>query len=666
MEAVRWGLIVIMITGILTKSASLSFASDNFKHPAYWGGTGLMEIPTARVIDDWDVRAGVGQSHPYRYYFGTLGFLPGLELNGRITEFLGFKATGAKWAGYGNDKDKAVDIKYQILNESRPLPAIAIGAQDIQGTRLFNSEYITFSRQIYPFDLTVGYGRGRLKGLFYGAEFKASDSVSFLIEKNPIKYEKDIKRVVERAKSEINIGTRIRISKGLVLNLSYQRGEKLGALLSYTFGLGKPMLPWKPDYPFTGPVDRRSLREVIPSDPAERIERYLLRQGFANVKVKLTDKEIFVEYENTRYLSEAKALGRVLRTVVSQAPKDIENIHAITKVRNIPTIATSAKPQEIIDFFNNKITTEEFKDVIKVSTEIPEIKDFPLAATELKRGSFERLTKGAWPGLQTYWNDPSGFFKYRLTMDAWSTVNLWDGADIFGIVRLPVSNTISTNQPPISKDPVRSDIVDYIGRENLRLDAVVLNQLIRFGDRTLARGSFGYLENEYAGISGEILHLLGEGRFAVGAEVTSVKKRDPVDTFRLKDTSYSTATLNTLYRIPGLDLTAAARAGRFLAGDDGVRFDIARTKRGVTVGFWYSVTDMKDYVGGKRYHDKGFSITIPANMFFDHDSKKKYTYALSPWTRDTGQLVSQWRTLGSYMFNLYPADIKGRLDEMKD
>ena len=86
---------------ILPSFHLLCHASDEpFLGPANWGGTGLMEIPTARVIKENTFRLGAAEVYPYRYYYGALGILPGLEIDGRVTEIVGVKAfetTSYRW-----------------------------------------------------------------------------------------------------------------------------------------------------------------------------------------------------------------------------------------------------------------------------------------------------------------------------------------------------------------------------------------------------------------------------------------------------------------------------------------------------------------------------------------------------------------------------------------
>jgi hypothetical protein len=157
-------LLCLMLWGLAPAARCL--ASDKpFNNASNWQGTGLMEIPTARVLDDGEIRAGFVDAYPFRWYGGAMGVLPGLEADIRLTELLNQPVDQPGFEDYGNFKDKALDIKYQILPESRLLPAIAIGLQDIQGTELYKSQYLAISRQIFPFDLTIGVGTDRLKGI---------------------------------------------------------------------------------------------------------------------------------------------------------------------------------------------------------------------------------------------------------------------------------------------------------------------------------------------------------------------------------------------------------------------------------------------------------------------------------------------------------------------
>ncbi len=83
-------------------------------------------------------------------------------MDGRVTEIIGVPGfpTDSN-SSYGNDKDKAMDMKLQVLRETKYLPALSLGIMDPQGTRKYPSQYLVASKQLYPFDFTVGFGNGR-------------------------------------------------------------------------------------------------------------------------------------------------------------------------------------------------------------------------------------------------------------------------------------------------------------------------------------------------------------------------------------------------------------------------------------------------------------------------------------------------------------------------
>ena len=146
-----------------------------------------MEIPTARVLDDGVIRIGAAQALPFRWYGGGMGIFPGLELTGRLTDLTNVPV---QFTGQSTYRDKAFDIKYQVIPESKWLPAVALGYNDFYGTQLFEAKYIVLNRQIFPFDFTLGYGDGRLKGPFGGIEVALHPRLHFMVEYSPIDYER--------------------------------------------------------------------------------------------------------------------------------------------------------------------------------------------------------------------------------------------------------------------------------------------------------------------------------------------------------------------------------------------------------------------------------------------------------------------------------------------
>ncbi len=671
--------ILLFLLGLQACLSAQALSWDRpFDNPANWGGTGLMEIPTARVLDDGVLRIGAAQALPYRWITVAMGIFPGLEFSGRFTELTNIE-TGMK--GYGSYKDKAFDIKYQLLPESRRFPAVAVGLHDFHGTKLFPAEYLVLNRQVFPFDFTIGLGRKRLGGgpslpflrslgLFGGVELALNPRLQLMVEYNPIEYEKD-RRAAGRAVPEgaswpVNIGMRLKLLPGVELGISYQRGDTLGFMGHLQFLLGKPILPQRPDPPLPPPVRRRppmgeGLREVV-----DKVHSAMHGAGFKDVSVYASGTELTVEFENSRYLYEQKAVGRVLRIMLFYSPANIRKLTAIVKRRHMAILSISVSPSHFRKYILGKVPEEIFSrllDVRSASGERMEDRE-ELIASKADQGIAYRV--GIKPDFETYLNDPSGVFKCRPGMKPWAIASPWKGAAVFARYDIPFYSDIRSSNP-VEPNAVRSDSWLYSDRD-YSFDRLLMDQAFRLPHRTFARISVGYLERMYAGTQGEVLTFLWDGNLAMGVEADWARKREPGAQFALKDFEAHSILGSLYWKIPDIGVTLHARYGRFLAGDRGWLFEVSRQyDTGVTFGFWYSFTDTDGLSGyNKGYHDKGVFLSLPARMFLARDSRERYYYALSPWTRDVAATVFRWQPLYDLASGLMPAEFRKGFHTLRD
>ena len=141
-----------------------SFASTgDQKYSQYsYGGIGLVQTPTARFSNDGEFGFGVSTEEPWNRLYGRVQFFPWMEAVIRYTEGEhqaynpGSKQT---W------KDKGIDLKFRVLDETELRPEIAIGFIDLGGTGAYSSEYIVASKSFNNIDLSLGLGWGRLGGV---------------------------------------------------------------------------------------------------------------------------------------------------------------------------------------------------------------------------------------------------------------------------------------------------------------------------------------------------------------------------------------------------------------------------------------------------------------------------------------------------------------------
>jgi hypothetical protein len=463
----------------------------------------------------------------------------------------------------------------------------------------------------------------------------------------------------------VNFGLRYKLLPMIDLGVSYQRGDTLGVSLNFQTQLGKPILPQRADPAPLVDVDRRPFGQRNTKEVVEKIHAAIHEAGFADVSVFADGGNLTAEFANSRYLSNQKAVGRVLRILLLHAPSDTKKLVAIVEKRGMPILKVSVKPSVFEAYLMGEVPEDIFERLVEVETtkEGPDTSD---PAIVYAGGKDSLYSYGVKPEFQPYLNDPSGFFKFIVGIMPWSTLNLWEGGEAFARFEVPFySNISSTNDPP--PDTVREDSWKYLGRQYTFTNLLV-DQAVQFTDRTFGRVSFGYLEYMYAGASGEVLHFLGDGSVALGFMADWTRKREPGSTMALEDLNFYDVLANAYFRVPKVDVTLQVQYGRFMAGDVGWLFTGSREyDTGITIGGWWSLTDTSDLQGySQGYDSKGVFITLPARIFLSHDSPVTYNYSLAPWTRDAAQTPYHWRTLFDIAGDLMPGRFKAKLRDLKE
>jgi hypothetical protein len=126
-----------------------------------WGQYGLIEDPNARLGRDGDFHFNYTHVSPYDRYGIDATVLPWFEFGFHYTS-INDRAYSTSTAFSGNQKykDRSVAVKVRLVEEGALWPDIAVGATDIAGTGLFESQYLVASRRYYNIDFTAGIGWG--------------------------------------------------------------------------------------------------------------------------------------------------------------------------------------------------------------------------------------------------------------------------------------------------------------------------------------------------------------------------------------------------------------------------------------------------------------------------------------------------------------------------
>ena len=656
------------------------FSHPLYADPNYWGESGLIRVPNGRIIPENDFCLTYSQAFPYRAVVVTFGLFPFAEVYGGFTEGRDYSMilSGPEWEGYGNYKDKSVGFKLLLFNEHKWFPSLSYGIKDPYGTKVFFSEYLAASKEIGPFDFTIGYGTKmlseitlpdktiqELEGLFGGLEWKVIPKLSLIAEYDPTEKFGYTQIGVDK---HFNYGIRWKPFRWLNLDYTRQRDEEDGFRLSFNYPFGTPIRTQKPDYPFYGPVDHNflitSLLENGISPRLSRIKDFLTKEGFDNAKVTVSSdlKQLQIEYENYQYLSQVKALGRVLRVAVIQSPEEVERIHVIIKGNAIPMVEVSLNPKDYTLFLNGKISSIEMLARTRISSDTPY---FGGAFAE-ETGEIS-VDKNKIPPyyfgfslieMEHYINDMSGFYKTRIGPTVTLGKDFGNGLSTETYFKFPLYSNISSSTPPISDEPVRSDIIKYLEYTDPVMENLIVNKYWKTGEKNYWRLTGGYLEFQFAGLTAEYLTLYKGGRIGVGSEITWAQKRQPQEIFDLEDFTSLTAFLNGYLFIPELDSVFEVNVGRFLAGDEGAKFQITKEVRGGYIYLWYTKTDTSGFTGpNSGYSDSGVGFALPLRVFKNKDRQGYYNFAFSPWTRDVGQKVSQMYSLYDFISEYTPSHI---------
>src|SRR3989339_255321 len=657
--------------------SSFCLAGDEpFIYPSNSGGTGLMEIPTARIMRENTFRIGYSQIKPYRYYYGAISPFEGLEIDGGITEVMGvpgFPGSSSE-SQYGNYKDKVLGFKIKIIPEGKYIPAVALGIRDPQGTRLYSSQYIVASKQIYPFDFTLGFGNGRfgIKPLpslgeririemfqdtkqwlldsqfFWGVQFAPSEKYALMVEYSPIQYHKHTsdpaqpKYFREPVPSNYNFGFRWMPSKWFEIDLSYQRGNQIGVNLSLPFEIGRPMVPIY-DHPYKEPLDAKPLTWD------KRMRLALFYSDFSDFRIYRIDRSLTIDVQNNKYFYEISALMALLRAIAPMIPEDIEDVTIIFKENGIPMFSFHTTQFDIKELMQGRLTRSEFFKISKFETENLRI------AEGVRDVKSEGFFLGYRPNVSLFLNDPSGFWKGSIGILGWAGYVPWNGASLVaGAALFPFTNVSSSSQP--LSIPVRSDITLYMEKK-LIFDKFFFQQIHRFSPDIFIRGTAGILEMQYAGLDSEIAKPFFGGRLLLGVGGSAVKKRDPDNPLLLKKNDakelYTTLFVNSRLNFPKSGAAIEVKYGHFLAGDRGTRITISKDINGVQLYAWYSITDTSIFndSSNRGYHDKGIGVRVPMRFFFGKETRMTYEQHVSPWTRDVAQDISHFTPLFDFIGN---------------
>lgn len=677
--------------------------------PSLSGQTGLISMPDARLAPDGTWRTGYAYLKPYPAVWSSLSLMPWLEGSFRFSRIMYVQAFPGRpdAVGYGDYKDKTFDLKLRVFPERGPWPQLALGVQDIEGTGLFSAVYGVASKKLGDFDLTLGYGRKRIDGVFGGLRWQPASlgNWSVVAEVDANDYRNDHYAAQSGAAE---------YKKSAALGVEY-RSHWWGAKAFTAHGeaginawVSVPLQEtnWVPKFDEPAPytkINPRPTEAQWQADAAHqaRLQKALRAQYFRDIDISYDNGRLSATLTNIRIASMPRAVGRAARTMLSFAPLEVRELRITWLEGPLPLATYSFVHVPTLQrYFNGMTTRQELAQTVAIDYARPgqanedADRDAALAAfaeplptgivvdreiPQLFGFRGENVAGGRFrirPSLSTVFNDPSGVLKYDLSALATWDRRLAPRTEFLSEAKLTlVENVSDVTQPSNSLLPhVRTDIAEYNRATNFKLIRALFNQYYHPAPRLYARASAGIYEEMYAGAGGQLLYLPRDGGWSADLAVDALRQRDFEGWFGFRDYDTVTAIASLNYRMAH-GVTGTLRAGRFLARDEGVRVEVKRRfASGFEVGAWYTVTNGNDTTSPgspeSPYYDKGIYMQMALNAMLTRDTRVTANMSLAPWTRDVGQLVVSPADLARMMeksvVQMHTRDALVRFGDMED
>lgn len=675
----------LLLVASFSAIAIVSFASQRLHDdPVLYsqmnhGGVGLLQTPTSRTMREGDLTIGYKDNDQYRFWTASLQLFPWMETTVRYTDFRNLLySADPNFSGDQTAKDKGIDVKFTLLDESKYIPQVGLGFRDFGGTGFFESEFISASKRFGDFDVHLGIGFGYLgsagtvsnpfcdvsesfciRDEFDGPEIDEGGQIEFqdffngkasviggVEYQSPweplritVEYEGNNYRN-ERAgplvqDSRWNFGLNYRYND-FDFSLSYERGNTFGFGVNYVFNLhDAKQVKVKPKV--------TQLKDRMPDISKEEVDSVSLlskvsQSGILLSSVRLEDDKYIVYGTRNRYRSHDEALERIGREMAAHLPDAVKTYHIVETTAGMPVVETVIDAEQFIKIANFETLEDDLSVTYRRQEPSQEIVD--------KYSAPEGI--GFYGDVSTFWTqsfgNPEAFYMYQgglfasggygfgsnISLNSTVRINLLDNFDKFNF-------SVDQSDSPVPR--VRTFVREYVQKSDVSVDTLFVHWMDKISDNLYVQAYGGYLETMYGGVGAEIFHQALDSNVGFGLDLNYVKQRSFENDYAFRDYEAFTGHASVYWKPPfWKDVQLTINAGQFLAKDLGVNFEFARRfDSGVVVGAYATLTEISAQDYGEGSFTKGFYISIPFDLFSLTSSKSRGRIPWVPIARDGGQ-----------------------------
>lgn len=647
-----------------------------------YGTPGLIDMPTAQPLPDGQVALTLNYLGDIDRNTFAFQLAPRLYGTFRYSVNRDFFQSTSQVSSI-NLYDRSFDIQYQLAFETSRSPAIAIGLRDFGGTGVLSGEYVVATKSIGDrFTFTGGLGWGRLAqrggfsnplgliadrfdtrpsgnsggittgqldfgqwfrgdaALFGGIEYQATERLSIQLEYSSDAYEEEASRGLIEIDSPFNLGINYEFPSGSNLRAFLIGGRQIGLQYSYSFNPGRRRSPGGLENapPPIVARPRATPDEMLLSDrraltgARQRLDGLLEDEGIVLESLTVDGPRATVRIENRRWDIEAQAIGRSARAMANSLPGNISTFVIIPQVRGVANSAITLQRSDLEELGTDYDGAWRTLSRSRIEDETSRSRDGE------PDGLYPKFSFGIGPYVAFSFFDPDQPLRYDAGAEMSFAFSPMPGLSFDGVFRQPVTGNIAdaTRQSNSVIQRVRSDAVLYAQESDFEINRLTVEYMFRPGDNLFGRVTGGYLENMFAGVSGEVLWYPIDSKLALGVELNYAKQRDFDMLLGLQDYDVVTGHASAYYDF-GNGFITQLDVGRYLAGDWGATFALDREfNNGFRIGGYFTLTDVSFDDFGEGSFDKGIRVSVPISWLTGKPSRGTYSQVIQPVLRDGG------------------------------
>ncbi|OIP15816.1 MAG: hypothetical protein AUK51_12365 [Comamonadaceae bacterium CG2_30_59_20] len=648
-----------------------------------WGEIGLLQTPTARMAPAGDVRLQMSRVAPYTRGTVMLQPLDWLEFGFRYTD-ISNRLYGPVIAGDQTYKDKSIDVKLRLLEETNTRPQLALGLRDIGGTGLFSGEYLVASKRWGNWDASLGLGwgylgaRGNLKNplslvnsaldarpgnqvasgstvntsalfhgrtaLFGGLQWHApAEPWTLKLELDGNDYQHEPQANNQPVKSRFNLGAVYTYSPNLDFSLALERGNTWMLGLTLHGGINQLYTPKALD-PVLPPVLPNAAALAPPAGWGNTAENIALYTGWQvrAITHQINRTEVEIESDGALYLQER--LDRAVAVLHQDAPTSTRHFVIHLQQRGLPLSRIEVDRAEWVS---------RHVQAQAPALQLPAYR----AASALRpdagraadwRGAASGFSAELEPSYSQSLGGPDGFLLYQIGAQARLDQRFSDNTWVSSVLNARLLDNYNNFKytAPSNLPRVRTYAREYVTTARLTLPLLQATHVQGLGNGHYVSAYAGMLEPMYGGVGAEWLYRPWRSRLAFGVDVNHVRQRDFSQDLTFRDYTVNTGHATLYWDTRWNDVQVKLSAGRYLAGDVGATLDVKRVfANGTAIGAWATKTNVTAEQFGEGSFDKGIYVNIPFDVMMPKSSPAMANIIWSPLTRDGGARLNRKFTL---------------------